>query len=153
MWTSSLSPNTFASKAKIIHLLWLTCLKMLLVMRSIICLQVPLCLKCCNLKQRRSDILRCDLSEQILRADVSAIRLTVKYRRRILKEGIVCEKQKMSTVWPRHGVEDQLPSALRHLQDVFRMEATPSSKRLWNKRKECFLMLMFFGLNFAGRVK
>lgn len=64
------------------------------------------------------------------------LRLTVKYRRRVLKEGVVGEKQKIRAVRPRHGVEDQLPRALRHLRDVFGMEVTPSAKGLLNEERK-----------------
>lgn len=47
-----------------------------------------------------------------------------------MEEGVGGEEEQVGAVGPRHGVEDQLPRALRHLGSIFGQQPAPLCKRL-----------------------
>lgn len=47
-----------------------------------------------------------------------------------MEEGVGGEEEQVAAVGPRHGVEDQLPRALRHLGSIFGQQLAPLCKRL-----------------------
>lgn len=56
--------------------------------------------------------------------------LTVEDRGWVVEKGVGSEEEQVGAVAPRHGVEDQLPRALRHLGSIFGQQPAPPCKRL-----------------------
>lgn len=53
-----------------------------------------------------------------------------------MEEGVGGEEEQVGAVGPGHGVEDQLPRALRHLGSIFGQQPAPPSQRLRREREE-----------------
>lgn len=56
--------------------------------------------------------------------------LTVEDRGRVVEKRVGGKEEQVGAVAPGHGVEDQLPRALRHLGSIFGQQPPPLCKRL-----------------------
>lgn len=50
-----------------------------------------------------------------------------------MEDGVGSKEKQVAAVGPRHGVEDQLPRALRHLGSIFGQQPEPPCK--WLQRQ------------------
>lgn len=53
-----------------------------------------------------------------------------------MEKGVGGKEEQVGAVRPRHGVEDQLPCALRHLGSIFGHQPPPLCERLWGQSGE-----------------
>lgn len=66
----------------------------------------------------------------------TGVYLTVEDGGRVMEKWVGGKKEQIGGVWPRHGVEDQLPCALRHLGSIFGHQLPPVGKRLQGQSRK-----------------